>query len=186
MAQIYTPINSIHKVKLPDIWETINSSGICVDKNHFLWEPPVTPEQQIQQPEYNYSSYQIYNNENQPITYQAPPEYYQYQTIIQPQTLSNMPQSNTVMKKKRKESKRTMFTDSQRTILLEWLRDHRSNPYPTIAEKKQLMNETGLNREQINVWFTNNRIRLGLTGSHAAARHTSKAQMRMSPAVAVC
>ena len=77
-----------------------------------------------------------------------------------------------------------MFSDSQRTILLEWLRDHRSNPYPTIAEKKQLMNETGLNREQINVWFTNNRIRLGMTGSHAA-RHASKAQMRV-PQVAVC
>ena len=188
MAQVYTPINPIHKVKLPDIWETIYSSGINVDFSHldnFLWEPPPIQQQEQQpQPNIQMANYQIYENENQPIIYQTPPEYYQYQQIIPTQTINNIPQNNTVIKKKRKESKRTMFSDAQRTILLEWLRDHRSNPYPTIAEKKQLMNETGLNREQINVWFTNNRIRLGMTGSHAA-RHAAKAQMRMSP-VAVC
>lgn len=188
MAQVYTPINPINRVKLPDIWETIYSSGINVDFSHldnFLWEPPKL---QIQQEQTNQqiNTYPSYgnNNENQPIIYQNPQEYYQYQTIMTTSSLSNIPQNNPILKKKRKESKRTMFSDAQRTILLEWLRDHSSNPYPTITEKKQLMEETGLNREQINVWFTNNRIRLGMTGSHAA-RHASKSQMRI-PKVAVC
>ena len=181
MAQIYTPIKPINKVKLPDIWETINSSGIDVGQLKNFWQPPQVQTQQEQyntQPQY----YQMYNNENQPIIYQNPPEYYQNQPVVY-QSI-NIPQSNPPIKKKRKESKRTMFSDSQRTILLEWLSDHRSNPYPTIQEKKQLMNETGLNREQINVWFTNNRIRLGMTGH--AVRNSSKAQIKMPPQVAVC
>ena len=70
--------------------------------------------------------------------------------------------------KKRKEFKRTLFTDNQRNILMHWLKEHQSNPYPTSSEKQQLMSETGLNRDQINVWFTNNRVRHGMssTGQH--------------------
>lgn len=70
--------------------------------------------------------------------------------------------------KKRKEGKRTLFTDNQRSILMHWLKNHQSNPYPTSSEKQDLMDKTGLNREQINVWFTNNRVRHGMscTGQH--------------------
>lgn len=66
--------------------------------------------------------------------------------------------------KKRKRCKRTMFTAVQRQILLTWLRNHRANPYPTTKEKMELMEATGLMREQINVWFTNNRVRRKMRG----------------------
>lgn len=76
--------------------------------------------------------------------------------------------------KKRKEGKRTLFTDSQRSILMHWLKNHQSNPYPTSAEKQELMEKTGLNRDQINVWFTNNRVRHGMSCSsqhHGKSAH---------------
>ena len=63
-----------------------------------------------------------------------------------------------------KTKKRVLFTEKQRSILLDWLLKHSDNPYPTQSEKETLMNQTGLKRDQINVWFTNNRIRHGLCG----------------------
>ena len=78
-------------------------------------------------------------------------------------------QCRTQPEKKRRRFKRTLFSDSQKRILIDWLQSHQSNPYPTLLEKQELMQETGLNREQINIWFTNNRIRHGLTGIHAKA-----------------
>lgn len=68
--------------------------------------------------------------------------------------------------RKRRKFKRTLFSEVQKKILVDWLQSHQANPYPTLIEKEELMLETGLNREQLNVWFTNNRIRHGLTGSH--------------------
>jgi hypothetical protein len=68
--------------------------------------------------------------------------------------------------KKRRHFKRTLFTESQRAVLLGWLKMHQKNPYPTTSEKEYLMLETGLQRDQINVWFTNNRIRQGITSTH--------------------
>jgi hypothetical protein len=73
--------------------------------------------------------------------------------------------------RKRRRFKRTMLTDSQRQILLKWLNLHQSNPYPTTTEKDLLMHETGLHREQINIWFTNNRIRQGFTATHRLDEH---------------
>lgn len=73
-------------------------------------------------------------------------------------------------RRKRKQFKRTIFTERQKQILLTWLRTHSSNPYPTVKEKLELMEATGLMREQINVWFTNNRVRRKLNsdpGDHA-------------------
>ena len=78
--------------------------------------------------------------------------------------------------KKRKRFKRSVFSEGQKQILIEWLHSHQSNPYPTLLEKQELMQETGLNRDQINVWFTNNRIRHGLTGIHA--HQTGKGETR--------
>ncbi|EAY11943.1 Homeobox domain containing protein [Trichomonas vaginalis G3] len=66
---------------------------------------------------------------------------------------------------KKKETKRTLFSDSQRSILMHWLKNHQSNPYPTSSEKQDLMDKTGLNRDQINVWFANNRVRHGMSCS---------------------
>jgi hypothetical protein len=68
--------------------------------------------------------------------------------------------------RKGKHVKRALFTESQRQILLKWLTLHQSNPYPTTIEKDLLVKETGLQREQINIWFTNNRIRQGFTAPH--------------------
>ena len=65
------------------------------------------------------------------------------------------------------QKKRVLFTENQRGILLNWLIKHSNNPYPTQTEKETLMRLTGLNREQINVWFTNNRIRHGLCGAQS-------------------
>jgi hypothetical protein len=81
--------------------------------------------------------------------------------------------------RKRKHFKRTMFTDSQRQILVDWLKLHQTNPYPTTTEKEILMQETGLHRDQINVWFTNHRIRLGFTASHRmSTQHTIVSPLR--------
>ena len=76
--------------------------------------------------------------------------------------------------RKRKETKRTLFSEKQRSILMHWLRSHQSNPYPTSLEKQELMEKTGLNRDQINVWFTNNRVRHGLSTSSQHHGHSSK------------
>jgi hypothetical protein len=67
---------------------------------------------------------------------------------------------------KRRRFKRTLFTDAQRQILSSWLNMHKADPYPTTGEKELLMRETGLHRDQINVWFTHNRIRQGFTSMH--------------------
>jgi hypothetical protein len=81
--------------------------------------------------------------------------------------------------RKRKHSKRTMFTDSQRQILVDWLKMHQANPYPTTTEKEILMQETGLHRDQINVWFANHRIRQGFTASHRmSTQHTIVSPLR--------
>jgi hypothetical protein len=76
--------------------------------------------------------------------------------------------------------KRTLFTSAQRQILSNWLYMHRANPYPTTTEKDFLMRETGLHREQINVWFTNNRIRQGFT---AAPRPAAQFSSGFNPAI---
>jgi hypothetical protein len=68
-----------------------------------------------------------------------------------------------------RQFKRTLFTDTQRQILTEWFNLHHANPYPTTSEKELLVKETGLHREQINVWFTNHRIRQGFTAAQRLA-----------------
>jgi hypothetical protein len=66
----------------------------------------------------------------------------------------------------RRHFKRTVFSEAQRQILLKWLTLHQAHPYPTPGEKERLMQQTGLQKEQINIWFTNNRIRLGFSPAH--------------------
>lgn len=79
--------------------------------------------------------------------------------------------------KKRREGKRTLFSDAQRAVLMRWLKDHQSNPYPTSLQKQELMEKTGLNREQINVWFTNNRVRHGMSCSNHHSNKRSASSM---------
>ncbi|EAX95112.1 Homeobox domain containing protein [Trichomonas vaginalis G3] len=87
-------------------------------------------------------------------------------TILPPEITLHEPEVNIdISLKKRKEGKRTLFSDSQRSVLMHWLKNHQSNPYPTSSEKQELMEKTGLNRDQINVWFTNNRVRHGMSSS---------------------
>jgi hypothetical protein len=96
----------------------------------------------------------------------------------EPQSWS-APSSVTPPGRKRKHFKRTMFTDSQRQILIDWLKMHQANPYPTTVEKEILMEETGLHRDQVNVWFTNHRIRQGFIASHRLAnQHTLVSPLR--------
>jgi hypothetical protein len=72
-----------------------------------------------------------------------------------------------------------MFTDSQRQILVGCLRLHQANPDPTTTEKEILMQEIGLHRDQINVWFTYRRIRLGVATSHRmSTQHTIVSPLR--------
>ena len=44
-------------------------------------------------------------------------------------------------------------------VLKQWLQKRKSNPYPTPQEKSMLMEKTGLNRSQLDHWFTNARQR---------------------------
>lgn len=62
------------------------------------------------------------------------------------------------------KKKRTHFSDEQRQILLNWFINHKTNPYPSQNDKDILVRQTGLSKEQINVWFTNNRSRHGIRG----------------------
>ncbi|XP_063422117.1 myb-like protein AA isoform X1 [Mytilus trossulus] len=45
-------------------------------------------------------------------------------------------------------------------IMLDWLRQHKDNPYPNDDEKAMLIKQTGLTINQINYWFTNARRRI--------------------------
>lgn len=45
-------------------------------------------------------------------------------------------------------------------VMLEWLRNHKDNPYPNDDEKAMLIKQTGLTINQINYWFTNARRRI--------------------------
>lgn len=45
-------------------------------------------------------------------------------------------------------------------MMLDWLRQHKDNPYPNDDEKAMLIKQTGLTINQINYWFTNARRRI--------------------------
>ncbi|CAI2368275.1 unnamed protein product [Moneuplotes crassus] len=47
----------------------------------------------------------------------------------------------------------------KKSILLNWIREHRDSPYPTEDEKYQLAEATQLTVKQISNWFTNARKR---------------------------
>lgn len=95
--------------------------------------------------------------------------------VIDPPSPTTPPTSESepeASKRKRRQFKRSPFTVEQKQILFGWLNRQRKHPYPTSSEKEQLMELTGLSRDQINVWFTNHRIRQGLSNSsyHSSIR----------------
>ncbi|PYH89313.1 hypothetical protein BO71DRAFT_403162 [Aspergillus ellipticus CBS 707.79] len=49
-------------------------------------------------------------------------------------------------------------------VLKAWLAQHRDNPYPTAHEKRELQEQTGLNRTQLSNWFNNTRRRKRSSG----------------------
>lgn len=44
-------------------------------------------------------------------------------------------------------------------MLATWFMNHKTNPYPTIQEKRELVEKTSLSMRQVNNWFTNMRKR---------------------------
>lgn len=58
--------------------------------------------------------------------------------------------------------KRVAHTKEAIALLKDWLlsEEHVHNPYPTEAEKKDLMRRTGLDKKQLTNWFTNARKRI--------------------------
>lgn len=59
----------------------------------------------------------------------------------------------------KKTYKRTPIMMRQKAILNQWLFNHIRHPYPTAEEKEELAIQTGLTKNQVSVWFTNNRMR---------------------------
>jgi hypothetical protein len=53
----------------------------------------------------------------------------------------------------------TRFSKEVLRILFDWLVSNSKNPKPTPKEKQRLMNETGLNKSQLDGWFINARRR---------------------------
>ena len=55
---------------------------------------------------------------------------------------------------------RNAFKADTSNVLKEWLLDHMGHPYPTAKEKINLSKESGLERKQVDYWFTNKRKRV--------------------------
>lgn len=49
------------------------------------------------------------------------------------------------------------FSKEARSVLRTWYHEHQENPYPTSAEKDDLVVQTGLQRSQISLWLANTR-----------------------------
>ncbi|KAL8614246.1 hypothetical protein ACOMHN_026463 [Nucella lapillus] len=59
-----------------------------------------------------------------------------------------------------KDGRSTRSLDSDaKSVLWDWLRDHQACPYPSLAQREQLSQETGLTHTQIRTWFANARRR---------------------------
>lgn len=66
--------------------------------------------------------------------------------------------ARTMMEAKVKTERKKHLREAN-TILKRWLMTNMDNPYPTIDQKKTMMETTGLNRKQIDSWFKNARQR---------------------------
>lgn len=68
------------------------------------------------------------------------------------------PSKNTTQSTKTK-FKRNNLPREKTAILLKWLDENLSYPYPSSQQKSQLMSSTGLNQQQLSNWFINARRR---------------------------
>ena len=59
------------------------------------------------------------------------------------------------------------FSKEQTAVLERWLSNNARDPFPTDDEKEKLMAESGRTLEQLNVWFTNKRMRKFMLGDEA-------------------
>lgn len=77
------------------------------------------------------------------------------------------------------------FSKEARSVLRTWYHEHRSNPYPTSAEKDQLVLLSGLKRSQIALWLANtrrkDRARANERAKAAAAPPKDKSWPEMNP-----
>ena len=160
------------RVVLPSIFTMMENRGVFLDPKQMtpfgLAYLPSNEQAQVPSPHQIALTAQPIIQPNSYITNSKTIQTSQKNTINIPNNSAQHPA------RKRKESKRTLFSEKQRSILMHWLRSHQSNPYPTSIEKQELMEKTGLNRDQINVWFTNNRVRHGLSTSSQHHSHSSK------------
>jgi len=51
------------------------------------------------------------------------------------------------------------------SVLVTWILDHKSSPYPTKEEKKVLAKQAGMTITQVSYWFANTRRRIKKLGS---------------------
>jgi len=49
-------------------------------------------------------------------------------------------------------------------VLVKWIEEHQTNPYPTKAEKQYLAYYSGMNLTQLSTWFANARRRIKKIG----------------------
>ncbi len=57
-----------------------------------------------------------------------------------------------------KKSRKNLSLENK-VVLMKWLEEHKSDPYPTDEEKQHLKSVTGLSSKQLNSWFVNARSR---------------------------
>jgi len=50
-----------------------------------------------------------------------------------------------------------IFSPEVKDILLNWIKEHQANPYPTRKERAQLVEKTGLTRKQMRNWMSDAR-----------------------------
>ncbi|OAF69444.1 Coiled-coil domain-containing protein [Intoshia linei] len=74
--------------------------------------------------------------------------------------MSNAMSTPTKLRKSSSSKKHTNLPKEAIEIMMSWLREHKTNPYPNEIEKSMLVQATRLTMNQINYWFTNARRRI--------------------------
>lgn len=101
-----------------------------------------------------------------PLHYSHHPSYPAPSLIYPPQHAMDVPQTqhlarghHSVEDPLMKRKTRNNLPKETTQMLLGWLHMHLAHPYPNLFEKRQLMQITGLNQQQLSNWFINARRR---------------------------
>jgi len=78
------------------------------------------------------------------------------------------------------KAKRRTLTSKGKQILSKWFDEHRSNPFPTAAEKEGLARQVDAPVEQISTWFINARARRGKKQSGNETQRKRQKRMKKS------